>query len=867
FDWSQGHAFVQEGTIFYSPNCSRTVLIPTEASTHSPFNLKHLDASEFKQPVWWTDVYGWQSFIPLAPSYTSSPFEPFCWMPRIVEVSALVDPKSASGIRERRYEMHPDDCIVWTKREKLLVEAAELIRIWFKIPGNMPPPPSRFNYSRAHKSYRIAKRMISLARDWFAVWMGFVSYLIACTERFGPSASPLYSRPDSDSPFPVWYHRLQEVHKYPAAWLDGLSASTVCSYDMKTPRAGVVFEWSKADKTRPPLEWFLKHHIPMWFVWSRDEEQALSRDRSLAFLKPPDDLIQNALERLFDNSTTRIPLAGLIIQRLFTHWEEFFSMRGKRQEELLRVESSKEKQKRISREQKPGVKNADMYTWEKIQSSGGKEVYMRLRVNKKRNEHVFGSYKKHQRIYNSLTNEWDLCREFGARPPSIPPQPPLTPPRPPLTPPRPPLTPPRPPLTPPRPPLTPPRPTHTMHQPVTPPRPDYMDVEEDDDEICPFLNYSQDVVQSSSYGYGYVPSMPWSVITEVSTEDWQNVLVTLGFVSPFSGLDVEAHERSAVYDFFTGLLKKATLAISSDDLNDLNHAALRHLFDFKSIRRPSSELFVFCGHRSVASNWLLGVHSPDVALYVCRYILSNPGAHTVVTVATRLLERGIPFRTLLALQCSPRHRYLTITQPYNPTSFRFANHVFTPQDFEASMLQCQTVLSQPQGRAALLRGGIIWRIAKEFLSVDGVLSGPSVEVTAHRVGYLHASDISGTQYCDDELTENEIALICGTYSLYTSGAQITVKSWFPPPICWTKDRTGVEWVEWTARNEQFFGDLLNNIRTGKAKPLTVVEWTSRLRGLKTSRTLRAINRQRAASFMDQLVPLQSPPSLPLLRSV
>jgi hypothetical protein len=452
---------------------------------------------------------------------------------------------------------------------------------------------------------------------------------------------------------------------------------------------------------------------------------------------------------------------------------------------------------------------------------------MRLRVNKKRNEHVFGSYKKHQRIYNSLTNEWDLCREFGAvsdenhhhhpsknrlsgnndsdsdssfgdddddgfnwlheqypqhalqdhpssssgiaeRPPSIPPQPPLTPPRPPLTPPRPPLTPPRPPLTPPRPPLTPPRPTHTVHQPVTPPRPDYMDVEEDDDEICPFLNYSQDVVQSSSYGYGYVPSMPWSVITEVSTEDWQNVLVTLGFVSPFSGLDVEAHERSAVYDFFTGLLKKATLAISSDDLNDLNHAALRHLFDFKSIRRPSSELFVFCGHRSVASNWLLGVHSPDVALYVCRYILSNPGAHTVVTVATRLLERGIPFRTLLALQCSPRHRYLTITQPYNPTSFRFANHVFTPQDFEASMLQCQTVLSQPQGRAALLRGGIIWRIAKEFLSVDGVLSGPSVEVTAHRVGYLHASDISGTQYCDDELTENEIALICGTYSLYTS---------------------------------------------------------------------------------------------------
>ena len=60
----------------------------------------------------------------------------------------------------------------------------------------------------------------------------------------------------------------------------------------------------------------------------------------------------------------------------------------------------------------------------------------------------------------------------------------------------------------------------------------------------------------------------------------------------------------------------------------------------------------------------------------------------------------------------------------------------------------------------LLQGGVIGCIAKEYLSIDGVLAGPSLEVTAHRVGYLGYSGDANLLYCDDELTENEIAAIC-----------------------------------------------------------------------------------------------------------
>ena len=79
------------------------------------------------------------------------------------------------------------------------------------------------------------------------------------------------------------------------------------------------------------------------------------------------------------------------------------------------------------------------------------------------------------------------------------------------------------------------------------------------------------------------------------------------------------------------------------------------------------------------------------------------------------------------------------------------------------MSDCSVI---PKGHAALLCSGIVARIAKEFISNDRVYEGPSVEVTAHRMGYLGPSDNS-IHLCDDDLTEHEVAIICGTYSLYT----------------------------------------------------------------------------------------------------
>ena len=831
------------------------------------------------------------------------------------------------------FRMSLDDSYLWKKSEGLVVEAARRIQLFFGIQGNAPPAPSTFHYDRPHKSYAIAKRMISVSRDWFIVWMGFLSYLISRVELCHPDARP----PLPTSPLRDWYNLLRNKDDYPDSWLDGLSSSTVCSFDLKTPRAGIVFRWVNSDNRRPNIEWFYHHHVPLWFTWTNAEEQAIRSNHRLAYLEPPVEMVQQALTILF--TSPNLPLAGLIMKKyyklgndpitnetldllrlehapsivfevtatmfinqtsaiqhteataskdlrllvesrkrehqavaeaaasfpaqgmletaqvkqkdkLFNHFDDFFSARDKRQAEMIRVESARDRQRRESHERDRPIKNTTMYTWEKVRSSGGRELYMRVRVNKREHEDVYDRYGRSERLYNAASNEWDFCEDFcfPAGPDDS-------------------------------------QPDSDSEEDIEyndderrqfiserridsppPPPTDYaMDIEEESS-----TPYSRDVLETLRLNYGF--SSPSVDIVGSADYTWETLLLALGFVQNLDELSVSGTDKHGICVFLSQIVKKSVISPHLFDLDPGNYSPLEHLFKFADVQRPSKDLFVFCSPRSMACEWILGVHSTTVVLYICRYILENPHAHTFVTIAHRLLERNIPFRTLLALPCSPRQK--TIAEIYTPSSHRETTHQFTVADFETAMLRCQAVLSLPQGRAALLQGGIVGRIAKEYLSVDGVLAGPSLEVTGHRVGYLGSSGTNGILYCDDELTENEIAAICGTYTLYTGklvffyytlfslltfftghGVQEAVWSWFPLPASWNAVRTGLRSIDWTERCETWFVKHMANIREGKTTPKSHTDWVSSLRGQKLSRALIDNSKNLAETFINNVVPL------------
>jgi hypothetical protein len=72
--------------------------------------------------------------------------------------------------------------------------------------------------------------MICIAREWFAIWMGYVSYLIAKTKILVPNGPP-----DNLSLAPDWYNHLQKQPEFNEVWLDGLSLSAACTFNHKTP--------------------------------------------------------------------------------------------------------------------------------------------------------------------------------------------------------------------------------------------------------------------------------------------------------------------------------------------------------------------------------------------------------------------------------------------------------------------------------------------------------------------------------------------------------------------------------------------------------------------------------------------------------
>ncbi|KAF8151428.1 hypothetical protein B0H34DRAFT_678062 [Crassisporium funariophilum] len=82
------------------------------------------------------------------------------------------------------------------------------------------------------------------------------------------------------------------------------------------------------------------------------------------------------------------------------NYNNFFAACKKRQQEMIKLESAVDRQWRKSQEQKLGV----------TQLSGGLELY--VKVNKKANKTVFHSYRSHQQLFNTFSNEWDLCEDF-----------------------------------------------------------------------------------------------------------------------------------------------------------------------------------------------------------------------------------------------------------------------------------------------------------------------------------------------------------------------------------------------------------------------------------------------------------------------
>ncbi|KAJ7078204.1 hypothetical protein C8R44DRAFT_754951 [Mycena epipterygia] len=126
-------------------------------------------------------------------------------------------------------------------------------------------------------------------------------------------------------------------------------------------------------------------------------------------------------------------------------------------------------------------------------------------------------------------------------------------------------------------------------------------------------------------------------------------------------------------------------------------------------------------------------------------------------VMQMLLSRGITFMTCFrSTHISPGHA--------NPRPL--ATPVWASNQRNISPIsKIIKHMCRPRGRAALLSGGIIGRLAKSEVSEEEVLRGPSDDALVDGICLWDGHSTSA--YWDDHLTDREIDLICGVYHVAT----------------------------------------------------------------------------------------------------
>ncbi|KAI0089376.1 hypothetical protein BDY19DRAFT_993576 [Irpex rosettiformis] len=137
------------------------------------------------------------------------------------------------------------------------------------------------------------------------------------------------------------------------------------------------------------------------------------------------------------------------------------------------------------------------------------------------------------------------------------------------------------------------------------------------------------------------------------------------------------------------------------------------------------------------------------------------------TILESLLHRGIHVRLLRAINTTDniaRPREWISTLGDRPLGIGIKPHgvELTREDYKVYMRMRDELLRGPAGCAALLEGGILWRLSWSICSIEETMKGPDLDdINAHR--YLRISTIGGQNCAESVLSQQDQYTIVGVY--------------------------------------------------------------------------------------------------------
>jgi hypothetical protein len=501
-------------------------------------------------------------------------------------------------------------------------------------------------------------------------------------------------------------------------------------------------------------------------------------------------------------------------------WEAFHARQTERLEKRKQRETAEDKQRRESYEKaaEQGPTNRSVvYLW--VQDEHLPTFYRRTHVNKHNVDTEWDDCTPYQRFFWGHRNEWDLCPHLPAYPPGVAPPPP-------------------------------------------------QDDLDSDDEDAPILKYHSSAkpvnepigpimqqaveylterrFEDSTYSYGFslvldylrlrhgfaAADFPTSWNTDLHTHHKFNLAQTkvdvalknLGYIAGDTVLNPSP--LTSIVDFHNTAMNE-TLPYSALpaawDISRYPQSSMSCEMRRIKLQRVQSalvdnvELYLLRPPEGSEnpSSWFIATTSATAVLMVYR-----SGWNGMAEIAQGLLERGVPFHTVVEQNRKPRETvFMSQTYGLGPRPPKFKPGW---ADFAAYENARDDVLRSRSGRAIRLLGGIVGRLAADLVPDYEVLDGP----------YLTNPVVVGThgdkEFVDDAVEQRELDIVSGVY-LVEGAFQETEShmSWWPKHT--TFQTTGFAGDQWLPRAEEWYKKRQDDLRSEKFTLLPSRQWDKTLK--------------------------------------
>lgn len=234
-----------------------------------------------------------------------------------------------------------------------------------------------------------------------------------------------------------------------------------------------------------------------------------------------------------------------------------------------------------------------------------------------------------------------------------------------------------------------------------------------------------------------------------------------------------ADEAKRLTSYCTSLAaakRTAELPAGTHDLEDPRHLSLHSSFHCRTLRFDDNDYYFLHPVNRPNPQYFVVLHEPHSVLDVMRHEL-EPSHHALID---HLVRRGITFNTMIASSTRPsstlnKNRHDEFTESTS-LGYRPLGYQPTEADYASYKTQRRRFFNLSKGRCCLMRGGVIWRLAREYVNVETVYQGPSPECVFDGF-FLWDGQADSSSYWDDGLSPDELDLILGVYKVETG------KSW------------------------------------------------------------------------------------------